>query len=169
MGISVTNQAYIFLCSIVGGLVVGFIFDVFRICRKVIKTTNFITYLEDILFWIIVAIIIFVFAFITNDGELRWYAFLGVLLGTIFYNLLFSAYVITVSVTVINFIKKIILLVIRILLFPFAVLYKIFRRPILVTIELIKKCFRNSTKIFNRSIERILLPFKRIKRMLKKI
>ena len=169
MEVSVTNQAYIFLCSIIGGLVIGFVFDFFRICRKIIKTTNIITYIEDLLFWIIVAIIIFFLVFMTNDGELRWYAFLGVLLGVIFYNLIFSAYVIGISVTVINFIKKIILFILKIILFPIALIHRFLKRPITMIVKFIRKCLKNLLKILKSLFERTILPVQHIRKILKKV
>lgn len=50
------NQAYLFLIFTLNGVFIGLLFDVFRILRKSFKTTNFITYIEDILFWILAGI-----------------------------------------------------------------------------------------------------------------
>ncbi|MBZ4645084.1 MAG: hypothetical protein PWR27_1243 [Petroclostridium sp.] len=169
MEVSVTNQAFIFLSSVIGGLIVGFVFDIFRILRRVIKTANFIIYLQDILFWILVTIIIFSLVFITNDGELRWYEFLGVILGVIFYNLLFSTYVIVVSVTVINFIKKVLLFIIKIILFPFVFIYKIFRKPCMFLLGTIKKIFRGLYKLIKKGIDKIVFSIKSVNKMLKKV
>ena len=44
------NQAYAFLIFILNGLIVGILFDVFRILRKAFKTSDFITYIQDIIF-----------------------------------------------------------------------------------------------------------------------
>ena len=49
----VTNQAYLFLIFIVNGIIIGLLFDFFRIIRKVIPTNDIATYIEDILFWIL--------------------------------------------------------------------------------------------------------------------
>lgn len=38
---------------IIVGILLAFIYDLFRITRKAFTTKDFITYLEDILFWII--------------------------------------------------------------------------------------------------------------------
>lgn len=168
MEISVTNQAFIFLSSIIGGMIVGFVFDIFRILRRVVKTTNFITHLEDILFWLLVSIIIFTLVFVTNDGELRWYEFLGVILGVIFYNLLFSHFVIKVSVSVINFIKKIIALIIKIVLFPLVIIYKIFKRPCKALGRFMKKLFKNVMRVIKAIVKKIVSSIKNVKILLKK-
>ena len=54
----ITNQAYLFLIFILNGLIIGFLFDFFRILRKTIKTTDFVTYIQDFIFWILTGIII---------------------------------------------------------------------------------------------------------------
>lgn len=42
-----------FCVFIIVGILLAFIYDLFRISRKAFNTKDFITYLEDILFWII--------------------------------------------------------------------------------------------------------------------
>jgi len=167
--VSVTNQAFIFLSSVIGGLIIGFVFDVFRIFRRVVKTANIVIGLQDILFWILVSIILFGLIFITNNGELRWYEFLGVILGVIFYNLIFSMYVMKVSVAAINLIKKVLLLIIKILLYPFAMIYKLLKKPLLI----LRKSFyrlRTSLRKFMRRVKgKIYISVKNLKVMLKKI
>ncbi|MBQ9279992.1 MAG: spore cortex biosynthesis protein YabQ, partial [Clostridia bacterium] len=75
------NQVYVFLWSILVGCVLALIFDFFRLSRRKGNTKNLIVYLEDILYWIIVAFIIIVSAFVTNNGELRGYMFIGYMIG----------------------------------------------------------------------------------------
>lgn len=102
------NQAYVFAIFILNGLLIGILFDIFRILRKSFKTPDFITYLEDILFWILSALILLYSIFKFNNGELRMYIFLGVILGLMIYLLVFSKLFVQVSVYIINFIKKMI-------------------------------------------------------------
>ncbi|NLY42887.1 MAG: spore cortex biosynthesis protein YabQ [Clostridiaceae bacterium] len=169
MEVSITNQAYVFLCSVVGGIIVGFVFDIFRIFRRFVKTSNIVIYLQDILFWILVTLIIFALVFVTNNGELRWYEFLGVILGVIFYSLAFSPFVIRVSVTVINFFKKIILLIIKILLFPFAVVYKIFRKPCKALVDFLKRSYRKMYRLARNTCERGVRSVKHLRRIAGKV
>ena len=49
----VSNQAYLFFIFIVNGILIGLLFDFFRIARKVFRTNDIITYIQDILFWIL--------------------------------------------------------------------------------------------------------------------
>ena len=54
----VINQASLFLIFVINGIIIGLVFDIFRILRKSFKTSDIITTIEDILFWIITGIII---------------------------------------------------------------------------------------------------------------
>lgn len=73
----ITNQVYVFLWSIIIGAFLTLIFDFFRLLRRNKETKDIIVYIQDIFFWIIVAIVIILSAFITNSGELRGYMFIG--------------------------------------------------------------------------------------------
>ncbi len=92
----IQNQVYVFLWSILTGGILALIFDFFRAMRKCGKDNLLIVCLQDVLYLIIAAFIVIMSSFITNDGELRGYMFLGYLLGVIFYLLLFSRIVIKI-------------------------------------------------------------------------
>lgn len=83
----ITNQVYVFFSSIVVGVFLALIFDIFRLFRRNKKTKDIIVYIQDILFWIIVAVVIIISAFKTNSGELRGYMFIGYILRN---NILFT-------------------------------------------------------------------------------
>lgn len=145
----VTNQAYLFLIFIANGIIIGILFDFFRILRRAFKTNDIITYIEDLLFWILTGIIILYSIFIFNNGEIRLFMFLAITLGVLIYILLFSSYVIKINVTIINLIKKIIIKIFVFLSIPFKYFYKfikkIFFKPISFIIINIRK---NSANLF---------------------
>lgn len=130
----VTNQAYLFLIFIINGIIIGVIFDFFRILRKTIKTKDIITYIQDILFWVLTGFIILYSTFTFNNGEIRIFMFVAILIGIILYMTLVSSYIIKINVTIINFIKNIILRIIKILMTPFKWIYvfikKILYKPL---------------------------------------
>ena len=68
----VTNQAYLFCIFIINGIIIGVLFDFFRILRKTFKTSDLITYIEDSLFWILTGIIILYSIFVFNNGEITF-------------------------------------------------------------------------------------------------
>lgn len=72
----IINQTYIFIIFVIIGIIVGIIFDFFRILRKSFKTMDFVTYIEDILFCILTGAILLYSIFKFNSGEIRIYMFL---------------------------------------------------------------------------------------------
>lgn len=95
------------LCFVFTGALIGILFDIFRIIRRSFKTADFITYIEDICFWLLAGLILLFSIFTFNNGELRLYVFLGILFGTLIYLLTLSKYFISIFVKIITFIKKI--------------------------------------------------------------
>lgn len=57
----ISNQANIFLIFTINGVIIGLLFDFFRILRRSFNTKDIITYIEDILFWILTRFYNFIF------------------------------------------------------------------------------------------------------------
>lgn len=130
MYINNLEQLTNFIYFIITGSVLGIVFDIFRILRKSFKTSDFITNIEDILFGIITGIILLSTIFLFNNGELRFYIFLGIILGIIIYMLFISKYFIKLNVIIINFIKKIIIFITKPFIILLKFIKKIFFKPI---------------------------------------
>lgn len=124
----VTNQAYLFLVFTINGIIIGLLFDIFRILRRSFKTYDYITYVEDVLFWILTGFILLYSIFTFSNGEIRFYMFLGVFLGCLIYMLVFSKYFININVKIILILKKIIEKIISILIFPIKTILKLLKR-----------------------------------------
>lgn len=137
------NQVYIFIAFILNGFLIGIVFDCFRILRKSFKTPDIITYIEDIVFGIVTGLLLLFSIMKFNNGELRVYLFLGILIGLVLYLLIFSSIFIKISVTVISIIKKIFNYVITIpLKFIYKFFKKIFFKPIIFVCISFKKRIR---------------------------
>ena len=117
------NQLYIFLNFVLTGIVIGILYDIFRILRKSFKTIDIITYIQDFIFWIFTGIVLLYSIFTFNNGELRSYVFIGIIIGIILYMLLLSKYFVKISVYVIRIIKKL-------LYWPLSKLYHIIKKYI---------------------------------------
>ena len=98
----ITNQAYIFMIFVIIGMIIGILFDFFRILRKSIKTKDIVTYIEDVLFCILTGIILLYSIFTFNSGEIRIYIFIGVLFGVLIYMLSISKYFVKINVFLLN-------------------------------------------------------------------
>ena len=129
------NQAYLFLVFSLTGVAIGILFDFFRILRKTIKTSNILTYIEDILFWILTGLLILYNIWYFNNGEIRIYMFLGIIMGALIY-------ISTLSNIIIKLFTKILQKILNILELPFKAIIAIFRKIITTIIQL----FNNFTK-----------------------
>lgn len=144
MDTGISNQAYLFLIFTINGILIGIVFDIFRILRKSFNTPNYLTYIEDVLFWIISAIIVMYSVFIFNNGSFRGYIFIGIFLGIALYMLFFSNIIINISVKIISFIKKIFSYIFKILEYPIRLIYRLLILPI---IHIFTKIFKTFVKI----------------------
>ena len=90
MLMSTANQAYVFLSTVYTGMVLGLIYDLNRMIRRIFKPRRWIVGALDLLFWLIAAIIVFVVLFFANNGEIRLYNFIGLAIG-------WSLYLLTIS------------------------------------------------------------------------
>ncbi len=139
----IMNQVYLFLIFIVNGVIIGILFDFFRILRKSFKTNDVITYFEDLLFWILTGFSILYFIFAFNNGEIRLFMFLGIAIGITLYMLIFSSLFIKINVTIITFFKKVFIKVFEIILIPFKFIKKLFFKPFSFIFINIRKSFTN--------------------------
>lgn len=60
-------------------------YDVLRILRGIIPHGSLLVNLEDLLYWIYVAVVVFVKLYDKNDGRLRGYVFGSILVGMLIY------------------------------------------------------------------------------------
>ena len=144
------NQVYAFGIFILNGFLIGLLFDIFRILRKAFKTPNFITYIEDIIFWILSGIMLLYSIFKFNNGELRAFIFIGVFLGTMLYMLVFSKLLINVSMYIINTIKIILNIIIVIpIKFIIKILNKTIYKPTIILCINLTKLLKKIMSFFN--------------------
>lgn len=148
------NQAYLFVIFIINGILIGLLFDIFRIIRRTSKTTDLATYIQDVAFWIITGIMTLAFIFYYNNGEIRFYVFLGIILGISIYILTISKYVIKISVKIVNYIKRIISIIVNIILLPLKSVWKILNKFLFnpfffVFINIRKNLTKNTSNLIN--------------------
>ena len=99
------NQLYTLFVFILSGAVIGILFDLFRILRKSFKTPDIITYIEDILFWILTGLFLLYIIFKYSFGQLRIYMFVSLIIGIVIYFLTISKYFIKLNVKTIRIYK----------------------------------------------------------------
>ena len=146
----VINQAYLFFIFIVNGILIGILFDFFRILRKSFKTKDFVTYIEDILFWILTGFSILYFIFMFNNGEIRFFMFVAIGIGIILYMKIFSSVFIKINVNIINLLKKIFM---TIIIVPIKFIKKIFFKPISFIFINIRNLYRKNYKKIENNVK----------------
>jgi len=158
------NQVYAFGIFILNGFLIGLLFDIFRILRKTFKTPNFITYIEDIIFWILSGLMLLYSIFKFNNGELRIFIFIGVFLGTLLYMLVFSKILINTSVFIINTIKKILnALIVIPIKFIIKILNKIIYKPTVILCINMTKIFKKIVSFFKGKTKSMLFINRKFK------
>lgn len=79
------EEAELFFVCLLLGMVVTLVYDGIRLLRLFITHRNWVIDLEDLLFWLFTAWIVFRTLFVYNRGALRGYAFVGMFLGVLLY------------------------------------------------------------------------------------
>lgn len=150
---AIHSQGYIFLATLYGGIIIGFIYDLYRIFRYFFKPKKVATFFEDLMFWIIIALIALFVLIFSSWGELRGYEFLGFLSGAILYNKLLSKIVITILVKVVKIIIRTLKYLLDVILYPFKVLANILYAPY-------KKSYRKVRGGYSKLKRKAKLPFR---------
>ncbi len=168
MYVNSLNQLISFFVFFISGCFIGVIFDIFRVLRKSFKTSDIITYIEDIIFGILTMIIILSSIFKFNNGELRLYIFIATMLGLMFYILLISRFFIKVNVTIVIHLKKIFKNVLRILIYPINILNRMLKKILIRPFYIV---FINLRYISTKKVKKIknsLKKYRNSKKALKK-
>jgi len=166
---SISNQVNIFLWSILGGMSIAFVYDIFRVKRRIIKTNNIITYIEDLLYWSISAAIMFAIVYIGNDGEIRGYIFLGNIIGAVLYILLLSRIVMFISLKVINYLRKVLKTLWNIFTYPFKVIFRFISIPCIFFYKIAKRAFLNTKRVARINFEKCKISKRAFRNRRKKI
>ena len=85
MSSPVISENLFLLYSFGMGIFITFVYDIFRIWRRVCSHSRFWISVEDILFWLFCAISVFYLMHTQSNGTLRWFAVFGALIGMIIY------------------------------------------------------------------------------------
>lgn len=129
MEVSVTSQVYVFFVMAAAGIGCGFLFDLLRVWRRLLRPGKISTGISDLIFWLVISASIFAIIFTVNNGELRWFELLGLILGCMIYFLAFSHICMKVVSAIAKFLAKILIWILKIVLTPIAFLYRMVKRP----------------------------------------
>lgn len=122
MPLSIDVQFDIVMYSILSGVLIGIMFDLYNIIRGV-KIPKIIIILEDILFWVLTAIIVFTFLLYTNYAFLGPYAYIFMIITLMIYLKLISPTVLKLERYIIDKFSKVIRVLFKNLIYPVKIIY----------------------------------------------
>lgn len=146
--VDIVDELYIFLIAINYGLILGGIYDFYRVFRYFSKPKKILTAVEDILFWIIITLIIFTFLVNKTNGIIRGFVLLGFAIGYLIYFKAISKYSYSLLKIVFKLIFDLISEIIIVILYPFRRFSKFFGGKANKMGIIVKTSLRDSKKYF---------------------
>jgi len=149
MILSLSAQAAVFLWMAAAGAASGLLFDLFRALRRVWPHHDALTWLEDLLFWMLVFLVVFGLIIRRNGGEMRAFLLLGLALGTAVYFAGPSKIVLAALVAVGRFVNRVLYAALRILTWPVRFLRRVLRVPVAFCRKIVKKRLFSAKKVLH--------------------
>jgi len=113
--VQVDSQLNTFIITVATGILLGVLFDCYRVLRGTFRPRAVMTWFADLLYWLIATVIVFLALVLSNWGELRFYVFLGIVSGVILYYRLLSLYTIRLFATIVRLVKWLVALIKKII------------------------------------------------------
>lgn len=79
------GQVTFLLVTLCCGMALIFFYEILRLLRWMFRHTVAVIWIEDILYWAAASIPVFYVFFVYNDGEIRWYGVLMLVVGAWLY------------------------------------------------------------------------------------
>lgn len=107
-----------FIWSFLLGVGLAVFYDLLRLSRRIIKTSDFVVNIEDIIFLMLSGIGISYVSYLTNDGTFRFYAMFGMIFGFVVYRLIFEVHIVNVLERILKAAEKLLGVAIRLISMP---------------------------------------------------
>jgi spore cortex biosynthesis protein YabQ len=75
------RQVYVFAVTLAAGMILGILYDIYRVLRQKFRPQRIMTGLSDLLYWLSATLVVFLALVASNWGELRFYVYLGLVGG----------------------------------------------------------------------------------------
>lgn len=142
----VNTQTLLFIRCIEIGILMGMIYDLIRIFRKIINHYNWVVQVEDGLYWVGCSFIGFGILYMHNYADIRLFGIIGIILGGIFYLCTFSILFMKIATWVIDVVKNILGYVIHILSIPIKWILRALAIPIKYIINIVRRANQKQIK-----------------------
>jgi spore cortex biosynthesis protein YabQ len=114
--VSLQTQYLTLIAMSLSGAVLGAVYDVYRVVLKHWRFLRFLGPVLDFVFWLFALILVFWALMWANNGDIRLYVFVLLLMGLFIYRLLFRKIVVSGTISVILGIKALVLFLYRLFL-----------------------------------------------------
>lgn len=132
-------QLFLFFAFFTIGAVFALIYDMLKVSGRLVSGRSFFVVLKDVLFWLVVTVVMFAGCLKFNDGEFRFFMFVGVLLGALVYFKTISRFVVIVLGFIADCIKKTVTFMFGIFVFPLKLLLRIVNKPVFIAFSFTRK------------------------------
>lgn len=122
MPLKLNVQIDIIVYSILAGILVGILFDFYKIIRGA-KVSKIVMAIEDLLFWILTALVVFVFLLLNNYAFLGPYVYVFMMVTLLFYIKLISPIVLQIERKIISIFLIFIRITFKNIIYPIKVIY----------------------------------------------
>lgn len=143
------SQEYMLAVSVMGGMFLGFIWDIYRLFRHYVKLGNLGTALGDIVYWVVSIYISVQLIFDLSYGNVRFFILMGFLVGALLYFYGISRYILKALIFVVDTLLKLVKKVISIVIGPIKLIIsqiKKFLRLILYPVKIKYEIAKNKAK-----------------------
>ncbi|MEG1797721.1 MAG: spore cortex biosynthesis protein YabQ [Clostridium sp.] len=126
---SMPQQVNLFVFSLLSGILIGVLFDIYRTIRGFESLNKLISAIEDVLFWILTGIVIFIFMMYTSYAYMSFNVFVYIGIGLFLYLKAISKFFVKTLHNFLLFIFKVIRVTFYVISYPIrACFYKILRK-----------------------------------------
>ncbi len=132
------SQEYMLIVSIMGGMFLGFIWDIYRLVRHYVKFGIIGTAVGDIAYWIVSVYLSIQIIYEISYGNLRFFILMGFLLGALLYFYGISNYILKIFIFCIDFVITLISKFISFMIYPMKCLIEKIKkilRPVKIKVE----------------------------------
>ncbi|MBU5315612.1 spore cortex biosynthesis protein YabQ [Clostridium bornimense] len=124
MIISNVSQAYIIAMTFISGVFAGIFFDIYRVIRGIKVPNKIMTFISDLLFWILAGFMVYIFLHIVGAPFISVYAYLCIALGFGLYYKMISRHFTKILSVLVNSAVKSLRMIFNYLIYPFQLIIK---------------------------------------------
>lgn len=140
-------QIISFLYALALGVIYCVIYDFLRSIRQIIPHKDITVFFEDIIYFLIISILTFIFLMATTNGSVRSYILVGISFGFCLSNIFISRYIIYVFRYLLKWILALFLLVSTVYYKVFTKIFEIISKITLNSLNNLKKLLKNTIEL----------------------